>query len=141
MFFGIALVLVLVVPLAVTSIAYEHARRNPTIAPAARRTETVPNRLRWRSDRSAGMTTGVLAAVFVPPLVDVRFNQQDGPPWLRLGVAAALVVVPLALYLVVRPRGQYALGMATGAALVGIVAPLVFLLLFGAVDLVIGWFS
>jgi hypothetical protein len=141
-FFGIALVLVVVLPLAVTTIAYERTKDRTRAVPVIRwpGPDAAPNRVRWRSDRSSGMTTGVLAALFIPALVDVVFDHNDGPPWLRLGATAALILAPLALYLALRPRGQYALGMAAGAALVGVVAPLVFVLLFSSVGVVAGWF-
>lgn len=141
MVFGIALLLVVVVPLIATTVAYEHAKRNPTIAPVHGHAATQRVPMRLRTDRGAGVTTGVLAAVIGPPLVEAGFAQEDGPPWLRLGVVGALILLPLALYLALRPRGQYARGMATGAALVGIALPIVFFALFGTIGLIAGWFS
>lgn len=138
MFFAVALVLVLVLPLVATTVAYAHARRSPTVAPihADGPVGSRPLTPRATDDFGSGLTTGVLASVFLPPLAELVVHG----PRTRLVVLGALVLVPLAVYLFARPRGQYARGLAAGAAIAGIAVPLVFLALFSTIGLVVGWF-
>ncbi len=138
MFFAVALVLVLVLPLAATTVAYAHAKRNPTVAPIHPTGPTADRPVVGGAteDFPAGLTTGVLASVFLPSLAEIAV------PGLRTHVivVSALVLVSLAVYAAVRPRGQYARGLGLGAGIAGVAVPLLFLALFSTVGLVVGWF-
>lgn len=87
----------------------------------------------------SGVSTGVIAGLLSPPVVRVIAERMGAPEWSDLATRGTLILAPLAVYAVLRPRGRYALGMAAGATAIGVLAPLALMTLVVLVDSVEGW--
>lgn len=136
MIFGIALLLAVLIPLAASAIGMVRARRFPTTpATVGSRAAATRPPTQLRDPLGAGLTTGVILGLLIS-VASPSFDTPIGP----FIPPAVLVLAPLAVYVSSRRRIRYALGMAIGAGLVTMAAPLAFVTLFGAAGLIAGWF-
>ncbi|HSX67298.1 hypothetical protein [Nocardioides sp.] len=122
MYFGIALLLVVVLPMALTAAAYGHAKRYPTLPPVTNwRGSSRASRPRRPSD--PGYAWGVALGIVGPYLAAGVLHLADAPAGVGVALFVGAIVTCWAIHFFTRKRTSFFGAVPWGMVLGSVILP------------------